>query len=60
MLTERLRATIALSLLFGVVAAAVGYYLSWVESLPTGATQVVCASVFLAPGIVRLFRRSTV
>jgi zinc transport system permease protein len=60
MLTERLRATVALSLLFGILAAAVGYYVSWVESLPTGATQVVCAAVFLVPGVVRLFRRTTV
>jgi zinc transport system permease protein len=60
MITERLRATIVLSLLFGIVAAAVGYYVSWVESLPTGATMVVCAAVFLVPGVARLARRSTV
>jgi zinc transport system permease protein len=60
MLTERLRATVILSLLFGILAAAVGYYVSWVEALPTGATQVVCAAVFLVPGVVRLFRRTTV
>jgi zinc transport system permease protein len=60
MVTERLRATVALSIVFGIVAAAVGYYVSWVESLPTGATMVVCASVFLLPGIARLARRSTV
>ena len=46
MLTERLRATIALSVAFGVISAAVGYYLSWVEALPTGATLVVVGSVF--------------
>jgi zinc transport system permease protein len=60
MITERLRTTIALSIAFGVVAAAVGYYVSWVESLPTGATMVVCSSVFLLPGFARLARRATV
>jgi zinc transport system permease protein len=60
MITERLRATIALSIAFGVVAAAAGYYVSWVESLPTGATMVVCSAVFLLPGLARLARRTTV
>jgi ABC-type Mn2+/Zn2+ transport system permease subunit len=49
-----------LSILFGVVSAAVGYYVSWIEQLPTGATMVVVASVFLLPGLVRLAKRSTV
>src|SRR5207302_1847289 len=39
MLTDHMRLTIALSVLFGVVSAAVGYYVSWVEQLPTGATM---------------------
>jgi len=60
MITERMRLTIALSVTFGVVAAAVGYYASWVEQLPTGATMVVVASMFLAPGLVRLLRRNAV
>src|SRR5207244_3987634 len=47
MLTENIRATMPLSIAFGVVSAAVGYYLSWIEQLPTGATMVVVASVFL-------------
>ena len=57
MLTERMRGTIALSVGFGIVSAAVGYYLSWVGALPTGATMVVVASVFLLPGLFRLWRR---
>lgn len=57
MLTERMRSTVALSIAFGVVAAAVGYYLSWVEAMPTGATMVVVASVFLLPGLLRIARR---
>jgi zinc transport system permease protein len=60
MLTERLRYTIALAVAFGVVSAAVGYYMSWVEQLPTGATMVVVASVFLVPGLLRMLRRSSV
>jgi zinc transport system permease protein len=58
MITERMRLTIALSILFAVVAACVGYYLSWIEQLPTGATMVVVASIFLAPGLLRLLRRN--
>jgi ABC-type Mn2+/Zn2+ transport system permease subunit len=60
MLTDRMRLTIALSVLFGVVSAAVGYYLSWVQQLPTGATMVVVASLFLLPGLVKILRRSSV
>jgi zinc transport system permease protein len=57
MLSERMRSTIALAVLFGVVAAAVGYYVSWIEQLPTGATMVVVASIFLLPGLARIVLR---
>ncbi len=60
MLTEKLRTTIVLAVVFGVLAAAVGYYVSWIESLPTGASMVVVASVFLVPGLINLMRRRTV
>jgi zinc transport system permease protein len=60
MLTERMRSTVLLSILFGVISAAVGYYISWVGSLPTGATMVVVAAVFLLPGLVRIARRRDV
>ncbi|HEY2028511.1 MAG TPA: iron chelate uptake ABC transporter family permease subunit [Myxococcales bacterium] len=60
MLTERMRLTIVLAIGIGVVAAAVGYYVSWVASLPTGATMVVVASVFLLPGVVKIARRGAV
>jgi zinc transport system permease protein len=60
MLTERMRATIALSVAFGVVAAALGYYVSWIEQLPTGASMVVTASFFLLPGLLKLLRRKSV
>ncbi len=60
MIAERMRFTIALSVAFGVVSAAVGYYVSWVEQLPTGATMVVVAALFLVPGLVKIARRDTV
>jgi len=60
MLSERMRSTITLAVLFGVISAAVGYYVSWVEQLPTGATMVVVASLFLLPGLVKILRRSSV
>lgn len=60
MISERMRLTIALSVAFGITAAVVGYYVSWIEQLPTGATMVVVASVFLLPGLVNLSRRRSV
>jgi len=60
MVTENIRATMPLAVIFGVVSAALGYYVSWIEQLPTGATMVVVASVFLLPGLARLARRSTI
>jgi zinc transport system permease protein len=60
MLTEQIRRTIVVSVAIGVVAAAVGYYVSWVKSLPTGASMVIVASLFLVPGLLRLLRRGTV
>ncbi len=60
MVTENIRATMPLAVIFGVVSAALGYYVSWIEQLPTGASMVVVASVFLLPGLARLARRSTI
>ena len=60
MITERMRYTIALSVGFGIVSAAIGYYVSWVEQLPTGASMVVVASFFLLPGLLKILRRSTI
>ncbi|BDG01558.1 metal ABC transporter permease [Anaeromyxobacter oryzae] len=34
----------------GVISAAVGYVLSWLWEIPTGATMVVIAALFLVPG----------
>ena len=52
--------TLAAAVIFGVVSAAVGYYVSWVEQLPTGASMVVVASAFLLPGLVKILRRNAV
>jgi zinc transport system permease protein len=46
------RPAFALAGAFGVLAAALGYVLSWVWELPTGATMVVIAALFLLPGAV--------
>ena len=54
MLTERLRSTVMLSIGFGIVAAGVGYYASWVLALPTGASMVCVAAIFLIPGLIRI------
>lgn len=59
LLTERLRSTIALALVFGASAAVLGYYASWVEQLPTGASMVCVAALFLVPGLLRLSWRKT-
>jgi hypothetical protein len=32
---------------------------SWIEQLPTGASMVVVASIFLLPGLVNLRRRNS-
>jgi ABC-type Mn2+/Zn2+ transport system permease subunit len=55
-----MRLTIALAVGFAIVSAAAGYYLSWIEQLPTGATMVVMASFFLLPGFLKILRRSSV
>ncbi len=60
MLTDRMRLTIALAVLFGVISAAVGYYVSWVAQLPTGASMVVVASAFLLPGLVKILPRKSI
>ena len=60
MVTERIKRTMVLSVGIGIVAAAVGYYVSWVKTLPTGASMVIVASLFLVPGLLRLLRRGTV
>ena len=49
-LTERLGSAFLLSVSFGVSAALVGFYLSFVFSLPTGPAMLTTAGLFLIPG----------
>ncbi|MGC4114149.1 MAG: iron chelate uptake ABC transporter family permease subunit [Myxococcales bacterium] len=54
--SQRIRVVVVLSVTIAVVAAALGYYLSFVYQLPTGPTMAaLCAAAWL-PGL-RLFRR---
>jgi ABC-type Mn2+/Zn2+ transport system permease subunit len=54
LLGRRLWQVFALAVLFAAVAAVLGYWVSFRFSLPTGASMVVTAALFLAPGLVRL------
>lgn len=49
-LTERLGSAFFLSVAFGVSAALIGFYLSFVFSLPTGPAMLTTAGLFLIPG----------
>ena len=49
-LTERLGTAFVLSAVFGVSAALVGFYLSFVFALPTGPAMLTTAGLFLLPG----------
>jgi zinc transport system permease protein len=49
-LTERLSWVLALSVLIGVLSAVLGYYFSFILSLPTGASITTCASLFFILG----------
>jgi zinc transport system permease protein len=50
LLVRRLRAAFVLSTAIGLLAAAGGYLLSWFWQLPTGATMVALAGLFVLPG----------
>jgi zinc transport system permease protein len=56
LLASRLRAVFALSVGIALLSAALGYYVSFVLSLPTGASMVVVAALFLIPGLINLAR----
>jgi zinc transport system permease protein len=56
LLANRLRGAFILAVLFALAAAALGYYASFVFSLPTGASMVVVAALFLVPGLINLAR----
>jgi zinc transport system permease protein len=55
---ERKRTVVILSMVFAVFAAAGGYYLSWVGSLPTGPMMVaLCGALWAVAGVQRLLIR---
>ncbi len=53
MLRVGFRPAFAVAAAIGVVAAAGGYVLSWIWEIPTGATMVALAALFLVPGALR-------
>ena len=52
MIAPRLRPAFALAAIIGLVAAAGGYVASWFWQIPTGATMVVLAGLFVLPGAI--------
>ena len=53
--SERLKVVVGLSIGIGVVCAALGYYLSWTFSLPTGSVMVALAVfIWVLAGAKRL------
>ncbi len=48
----RLRTAFLVATVLGLVAAAGGYALSWIWQLPTGATMVALAGIFVIPGAI--------
>lgn len=53
MLTDRLKRAFALSITFGGASALVGFYLSFLYSLPTGPAMLATCGLWLVPGILR-------
>ena len=51
------RPAFALAAAFGVVAASLGYVLSWLWEIPTGATMVALAAALAVPGALWRFAR---
>lgn len=57
LLSRRLWQVFALSALFALASACLGYYMSWHYALPTGAAMVLVAGLLLVPGLLNLLRR---
>ena len=53
LMVRRLRAAFVLATVFGLVASTGGYLVSWFWQIPTGATMVALAGIFVVPGLVR-------
>lgn len=51
-LTEKLKLVFALSVIMGVSSATLGYFFSFILSIPTGASMAVCASIFFILGLL--------
>lgn len=51
-MTEKLKLVFMLSAIIGVLSAVLGYFFSFVLSIPTGASMTVCASVFFILGLI--------
>lgn len=45
-ITKRLKLVFAFSIIIGILSATLGYFFSYIFSLPTGASMTVCASIF--------------
>ncbi len=59
LLVRRAHHAFPLAALFGAAGGALGYYLAFTQSYPTGAAMVAASSLFLLPGaLLRLVRRS--
>jgi zinc transport system permease protein len=54
LLADRMWSVFAVSVTVGVASAFIGYWASFRWSLPTGASMVVAAALFLLPGLARL------
>jgi len=50
--TERLRMVFILSAVIGVLSAVLGYFFSFVLSIPTGASMTMCACIFFISGLI--------
>lgn len=59
LMARRMWQVFALAVGIAVVATCLGFYLSWEASIPTGASIVVVAGLFLAPGLLQAFRGRT-
>jgi zinc transport system permease protein len=57
LLVGRLRPAFAVATAIGVISAAGGYLASWFWQLPTGATMVALAGLFMVPGALLRARR---
>jgi manganese/iron transport system permease protein len=51
-LTENLKLVFTFSVIMGVLSATLGYFFSFILSIPTGASMAVCASTFFILGLL--------